>query len=173
MITIERADVARLAAVREGVAELVRDSVEGGSSIGFVLPLRDGELDEYVDGVIAQVADGTRVVLLACDADRVAGMAHLDLAQKANARHRAEVQKVVVHRDFRGRGHAKQLMAAVEDTARALGRTLLVLDTEQGCPAESLYRGLGWNEVGVIPRYAGLAHGGMVATVVFFKDLET
>lgn len=169
---IARANAEEVDAARDGIAELVRDSVEGGSSIGFVLPLRDGELDEYVDGVRAQVAAGGRVVLLARDGGRVAGMAQLELSPKANAQHRAEVQKVVVHRDYRGRGLAKRLMAEIETTARDLGRTLLVLDTEQGCPAESLYRGLGWNEVGVIPRYAGLAHGGMVATVVFFKDLS-
>jgi acetyltransferase len=169
---IAQADARELAAARPGVTELVRDSVEGGSSIGFVLPFADGELDAYVDGVIDEVTRGTRVVLLARDGDRIAGMAHLELAPKANARHRAEVQKVVVHGDYRRRGLARALMVEIEQTARTLGRTLLVLDTEQGSPAQDLYRSCGYTEVGVIPRYAGLAYGGMVATVVFFKDLE-
>jgi ribosomal protein S18 acetylase RimI-like enzyme len=169
---IESADAEQVAAERVGLRELVRDSVEGGSSIGFVLPFAHGELDEYVDLVIDQVARGSRVVVVARDGERVAGMAQLELSAKANARHRAEVQKVVVHSEYRRRGLARALMNEVERVARELGRTLLVLDTEQGSPAEDLYVRCGYTKVGVIPRYAVMARGGLVATVVFFKDLS-
>jgi len=170
-MTIDQVDAERLASLQDGVVELVRDSVESGSSIGFVLPLADGELEAYVADVIAQVTRGSRIVLLALDGDRVAGMVQLEPSPKANSRHRAEVQKLIVRGDYRRQGLARRLMAEVEQVAASHGRTLLVLDTEQGSGAESLYRECGYTEVGVIPRYAALAHGGMIATVVFFKDL--
>jgi hypothetical protein len=45
-------------------------------------------------------------------------------------------------------------MKQLETEARALGRTLLILDTETGSDAEHLYAHMGWVKVGVIPDYA-------------------
>ncbi len=45
-------------------------------------------------------------------------------------------------------------MLAVEEIARAEGRTLLTLDTVSESNGEKLYRSLGFVTVGVIPRYA-------------------
>lgn len=55
--------------------------------------------------------------------------------------------------DHRRQGIARALMAAVEDEARARGRTLLALDTRTGDAAEPLDRSLGFEFAGVIPGY--------------------
>jgi ribosomal protein S18 acetylase RimI-like enzyme len=62
-------------------------------------------------------------------------------------------------------------MAEVEGEARRQGLSLLVLDTRHGDQAEKLYRKLGWQELGVVPRYARGADGELHATVFFFKEL--
>jgi hypothetical protein len=62
-------------------------------------------------------------------------------------------------------------MAALEDAARALGRTLLVLDTETGSPAEAVYRRWGWEPVGVIDDYAADPGGTLRPTTVMAKRL--
>ena len=62
-------------------------------------------------------------------------------------------------------------MAAVEEEALRQGLSLLVLDTRQGDVAERLYRRLGWQEAGVVPRYARGADGDLHATVFFYKEL--
>ena len=62
-------------------------------------------------------------------------------------------------------------MRAAEDTARACGKTLLVLDTVSGGDAERLYTRLGWQRVGVIPDYALWPQGGLCATTVFCRRL--
>lgn len=170
-MTIDEADAAAVETARADIRALVRDSVEGGSSIGFVLPVGEDDLDAYVDGIVREVGAGTRVVALARDGAHVVGMAQLELAQKPNAGHRAEVQKVVVHRDARRQGLAKRLMADIEERARARGRRLLVLDTEEGSEAIGLYRGCGYTEVGPIPDYARTSDGGWTATVVFYKKI--
>ena len=46
-----------------------------------------------------------------------------------------------------------------------------MLDTRQGDVAEGLYRKLGWQEAGVVPRYARGADGALHATVFFYKEL--
>jgi hypothetical protein len=62
-------------------------------------------------------------------------------------------------------------MGEVEESARAAGRTLLVLDTEQGSVAEKLYEKCGYTRAGVIPQYALSADGSLITTVVFYKLL--
>jgi hypothetical protein len=56
--------------------------------------------------------------------------------------------------------------------AAADGRTLLVLDTRHGDPSETLYRSLGYQAAGIIPRYARSASGELHATILMYRDLE-
>ncbi len=100
------------------------------------------------------------------------GSGQLELATRANARHRAEVAKVMVHRRARRRGVGRALMLALEEHARRLGRTTLILDTRQGDPSEGLYRSVGWTFAGAIPRYARSATGAFDATALYFKLLD-
>lgn len=67
--------------------------------------------------------------------------------------------------------HGRGCHSLIEQTALRLNRTLLVLDTLQGCDAERLYRRLGYQEVGPIPNYVYLADGSQGATVVFYRSL--
>ena len=60
-------------------------------------------------------------------------------------------------------------MEQAEAEARAESRSLLVLDTVTGDPAERLYARLGWTKVGVIPGYALYPDGRPCDTTVFWK----
>lgn len=157
--------------LRPQLRELIRDSVEDGASIGFVLPLADDVLDAYVSQVRDDVARGARTVAVASEGNRVEGMVHLAFVAWPNAPHRAELQKLLVHTRARRRGLATQLMAEAERVASERGRTLLVLDTITGTDAYGLYRKLGWTEVGEIPGYAAWPSGELAATTIFFKRL--
>jgi ribosomal protein S18 acetylase RimI-like enzyme len=63
-------------------------------------------------------------------------------------------------------------MNAAEREAFSRGKTLLVLDTATGSPAESLYRRLGWTSAGIIPDYALWPDGRYCATTYFYKRLS-
>ena len=116
------------------------------------------------------LGDGSRVALASWGAgDRLVGSVQLDLATRANGRHRAEVIRLMVHRAARRNGIGRALMQAVEAEARKRGRSTLVLDTRQGDPSESLYRQLGWSFVGAVPRYAQSADGTLHATAIYYK----
>lgn len=159
-------------ALRPALAALLRDAVDGGASIGFLPPLGEAEAAAYWDGVAAALEEGSRVLLAARDAaGTVAGAAQLELATRPNARHRAEVAKVMVHRAWRRQGIGRALMLALEAHARRLGRTTLVLDTRQGDPSEALYRGCGWQHAGTIPAYARSASGALDGTALYYKLL--
>ncbi len=110
-----------------------------------------GDAAHYWDEVIAEVEVGSRALLVA----RVGGMAvatvQLELAAKPNALHRAEVQKLLVHRAARRLGLGAALMAAAELTARELGRNLLVLDTRAGMRQSGSTAGLATARPGASP----------------------
>lgn len=171
MPTIERLSADAATAIRDDLCAILRDAVDGGASVGFLPPLHMAEAARYWDAVIAEVAAGTRALLIARVGGMAVGTVQLDLPGKPNAAHRAEVQKLLVHRAARRRGIGSALMAAVEDLARELGRRLLVLDTRADDDAEPLYRRIGYTEVGRIPGYALNAAGGADTTVIFYRAL--
>jgi acetyltransferase len=148
---------------------ILTDAVADGASVGFLAPLRHDEAHVYWRGIRKELDEG--LVLLAAHIDgRLVGTVQLAPASKANARHRAEVQKLLVLREFRGHGIGQALMQRVEDEARALGRWLLVLDTATDA-AERLYRRLGYQRAGAIPEFAESSAGGFDATVLYYKRL--
>jgi acetyltransferase len=153
--------------------ELLQDAVDSGASVGFLPPLTPGENRAYWQSVVVAVRTGSRLLLGARDGDgRLVGTAQLDLAARANARHRAEVMKVIVHRAARRRGIGRALMRAVEEHARRLRRSTLVLDTRQGDPSERLYGSVGYRLAGTIPRYARSADGRLDPSAFYYKVLE-
>lgn len=171
-MTIERLTPDQVEASLADLVLLLTDSVESGASVGFLPPVTESQAVEYWRDVIASLRAGNRALLVAIeDDDTLAGAVQVDFASKANALHRAEVQKLMVRTDQRGHGLGRALMDAVEDVARESGRSLLVLDTRQGDIAEQLYLSLGYTLAGVIPGYARSANGELHSTSLFYKQL--
>jgi len=150
--------------------ELLRDAVDAGASVGYLAPLAADDGRAFWRSVKSELADG-RVLLGAYVDGRLVGSVQLATVPKPNGRHRAEVQKLLVLREFRGRGIGKELMAAIERKAKELGRWLLVLDTVPAQPAEKLYERIGYRRAGVVPDYAEKSGGGFEPTVIFYKKL--
>jgi GNAT superfamily N-acetyltransferase len=171
MHKIERLSAEQARPLIPTLVALLQDAVHSGSSVGFLPPLTLERAEEYWLETLNEVAQGTRILLVSSEAGEVTGTVQLSLATKQNGLHRAEVQKMLVHTSFRSRGIGHALMGAAEETARAAGRTLLVLDTEQDSVAERLYEKCGYTRAGIIPQYALSAQGNLISTVVFYKLL--
>ena len=155
----------------EALVDLLIDCVDGGASVGFVLPLTRERARSFWRRTADAVASGRRILLVAADGAGLCGTVQLILDQPDNGPHRADVAKMLVHRRARRQGLGASLLRAAEDAARAAGRTLLVLDTETGSDAERLYSRLGWVRVGEIPGYALLPAGGLGGTTYFYREL--
>ncbi len=151
---------------------LLMDAVDSGASVGFMPPLGEAEAQSYWRSVVAALRDGSRVLLVALDEEIVQGSVQLGLEMRANGKHRAEVMKLFVHRRARRRGLARALMFEAEWAARALGRTLLVMDTRQGGEAEQMCEALGYVRYGEVPGYARSGDGRLHSTVFFFRLLD-
>ena len=150
---------------------LLTDAVGAGASIGFRWPMADGEADAYWRDVVAAMRGGRRHVLAAYEGAQLLGTVQLDLAAKANARHRAEVQKLLVLQSARRRGLGRRLMQAVEDLALRLERNLLVLDVRSQDPAQKLYESIGFRITGIVPRYAGDPDGTLRDCTFLYREL--
>jgi GNAT superfamily N-acetyltransferase len=153
------------------LAALTKDCVDGGASIGFMQPFSLDRGIRFWGTVGEAVAAGQRALLVAEDERGVCGTVQLILDQPDNQPHRADLAKMQVHRRARRQGLGEALLRAAEQTARAAGRTLLVLDAVTDGDAARLYARLGWVRVGDIPRYALYPQGGYCSTTFFYRDL--
>ena len=158
----------------EALADVLVDVVEGGASVGFMLPLSRQKAIAFWHKAQESAARGERVLLIAEDAStsQVLGTVQVLLAMPDNQPHRADIAKMQVRRSARRRGLGAALMRAAERAARDAGKTLLVLDTVSGSDADRLYSSLGWVRVGDIPDYAMLPAGGLCSTTVFYRLLN-
>lgn len=155
------------------LVELLRNAVNGGASVSFIAPLDVSTAETYWSKIVREVEQGLRLVLAVEVEGRIVGSAQLALATTPNGKHRAEVQKMLVHSDFRRRGIAVKLLEELDKTARNVGRTLLVLDTEEGSAGEALYTKYGYVRVGSIPEFAFDSTGSrLIATIFFYRLLS-
>ncbi|WOE80255.1 GNAT family N-acetyltransferase [Pseudomonas protegens] len=156
---------------RQGLIDLLLDSVHHGASIGFMADLDDSQARDYLSSVQAGVEDGSLMLWVVVHDEKVLASVQLALCMKANGRNRAEVQKLQVLHSARRRGLGQQLMNALEQAARQHKRGLLYLDTEAGSAAEDFYRSLGYTRVGELPNYCQSPDGTYTPTAIYFKTL--
>ncbi|MFF2995227.1 GNAT family N-acetyltransferase [Streptomyces sp. NPDC057950] len=173
MTAVSRLSAAEVLAQTDELACLLIGTVEGGASVGFLAPLDHASAVAWWEGRAAEVAAGHVAVWVAHGADRMLGTVGLAFPDKPNSRHRAELVKLMVHPDGRGRGLGRTLLTTAERAAAAAGVTLLHLDTETDSPAETLYLSAGWTRLGAIPDYATTPSGVLRPTTVFYKRVGT
>jgi GNAT superfamily N-acetyltransferase len=163
--TLEQKDIEELATV-------LIDVVEGGASVGFMLPITRERAIQFWRMVATDAEQGAKAVLVARDPRGIiVGTAQLILAMPDNQPHRADLAKMQVHRRARKQGLAQKLLQEAQTWAQELGKTVLVLDTVSGSDASRVYERAGWLRVGEIPNYALWPQGGMCPTTFYFKAL--
>ena len=166
---ITRLTPARYRAAVPALGEVLADCTNGGASVGFLAPLDPAAAADWWRGLVGAVDDGSVLVWAAWAGWRLTGTVQVRRTALPNAPHRGELATLLVHRDVRGRGLGRRLLAAAERGARAAGMSLLVLDTETGSPAQRLYESAGWTEAGTIPDYAADPSGALRPTTFFHK----
>ena len=172
-VVYEVLDLPAFEAAIPQLGELIADSVESGSSVNFLRGFSADDGAAWWRARTGDVASGAIRPIVARLDGEVVGVVLLVPSRNPNSPHRAEVNKVIVHRRVRGRGIGAGLMEALEQLARADGRWLLLLDTESDSAADRLYRRLGWIPFGVVPDHAMRVDGELGPTTYFRKDLRT
>lgn len=155
--------------LEQALGQVLCDCVDGGASVSFMSGLSQAQAAAFWRQQLTS-GDG-RAILAARDARGIVGVVQVIPAWAPNQPHRAELSKMLVHRRARRSGLGLALLQAAEDRARAMGKTLITLDTVTGGDAERLYARAGFTAAGVIPDYALMPDGALCATTVFYKRL--
>jgi GNAT superfamily N-acetyltransferase len=153
------------------LAEVLVSCVEGGASVGFVLPMTPAKAATFWRRVGETLERGARKLFIAEEGGTIVGTVQLVEPSSENQPHRADVAKMLVRPSARGRGVGARLLEAIERAAREGGKTLLVLDTATP-EADRLYRRHGWQLSGEIPEYALFPDGTPCATRIYFKKIS-
>jgi ribosomal protein S18 acetylase RimI-like enzyme len=139
----------------EDLSRILADSVASGAAVSFMSPLSyDAAAQFWLRDVKPEVLAGRRVLFGAQRDGKVIGTVQLLTAMPPNQPHRCEIAKMIVHPQARRLGVGRSLMTIALDHARALGKTLVTLDTRTGDVAEPLYESVGFATAGVIPDFA-------------------
>jgi GNAT superfamily N-acetyltransferase len=110
-------------------------------------------------------------VLLAARDGGVVGSVQIVRASSGNGGHRAEIQRLAVRADVRGKGVGRALIEAAAARARADGLKLLWLTTHADTGADAFYEAAGWTRVGVIPSYSRRPDGSLATNVFYYLEL--
>ena len=177
-VVVERVTAESAAEDAAALSAVLIATVEGGASVGWIEPPTPDAAAAWWTALFADpdaaswiARDPARDARDAAGEPGVLGTVTLLRSPKPNGPHRGEVVKLMVHPRARGRGVAPALLRALELHARLSGLTLLVLDTETGSLAETLYRRWGWQTVGSIPDFAVSPSGRLGGTTVMYKRL--
>jgi ribosomal protein S18 acetylase RimI-like enzyme len=156
----------------DDLVSLLRDAVESGAAVGFLPPLSDKDARLHWRRLIERLPTGLTVLLGAREDGHLVGCVHLELENRPNGKHRAEVIMLLVGLGYRRRGIGRSLMRALDKEAQRRGRTLLVVEIRKGDPAEALCRQMHFQEAGIVPRYARSASGALQDFVFLYRELD-
>ena len=155
------------------LVEILADTVNNGSPLGFMPPLTREDSLNYWVSLLPELSSGVRKLVVVYDQNRVVGSGQLALSQRTNSPHRAEIQRLFVATDARGAGLGKLLMHALHDVARDHGRSLIYLSTRYGEGPQHFYRALGYKDAGVVPGWTIGPKGERYDHVTMYTELRT
>lgn len=131
--------------VLNALTNVLLDCVDSNASVSFMHPLPRAKANAFWESVAADVEVAKRILLVTQNEHgQIGGTAQVVLAQPDKQPHRADIAKMLVHRNGRRQGMAQALRNAAEIAAAKARKTMLVLDSVIGGDAERLYVKLGW-----------------------------
>lgn len=154
------------------LASLLIETVANGGSVSFMHPLPLEQATAFWENSLAAAGRGERIILGALDGDTLLGTVTLLLDCPPNQPHRAEIAKMMTRIQYRNRGIARALALEAERIALERGKTLINLDTAADEGAAGFYEKLGYQKAGEIPDYALKPHGGLTATILYYKRID-
>ena len=154
-----------------GLAKVHHDALRSGMALGALDSMGRSVLERSYRELVAGLDERERLLLVGEEQGEVVGMAQVVFSGATNADHRAEVQRVGVAANARGRGVGHQVMSAAEAAAREHGVTLLWLTTHSDTDACAFYEAVGYTPMGVMPSYSSRPDGEVVPAAFYYREL--
>lgn len=170
---IRRIASAELLLRKAAFRALLRDAVEGGGCVGFVLPLEEDTLDRYWAGVARELAAGEREVLAAFLDGQLVASLQIAYEKAESTRHRADLQKLIVSTPQRRHGIARALLQDALQRMPAMGLVMYTITTFRDGPAEALVRDLLFTQYGMMPHYGVTPEGLLHDATIHYISIAT
>ncbi|KAN0030018.1 hypothetical protein ACTA71_008162 [Dictyostelium dimigraforme] len=158
---------------KEQLVNILIDGVENKAAIGFTFPLSREKAIEYWNKINDELKSKSRLLLVSMIDGSIVGTIQSTWNNTfSNAKHRCEIQKLIVHSTHRKKGIAKALLSEIEKYSITIGKELLILDTSSADQVtRTLYKSIGYTEVGSIPFFASHVsiEGEYSGTTIFYK----
>ncbi|WP_225744807.1 GNAT family N-acetyltransferase [Marinilactibacillus sp. Marseille-P9653] len=148
MITIK--EITNITTEQAELVDLFQEVVASGAAMNFLHPMSEETAIKYWNGVLSE---HVRLFVALLD-EEIVGTVQLQMSDKENAPHRAEIAKLMTHPKAQRKGVARTILQHVLKVAEKEKRTLLLLDTEKEGPANALYQSEGFVLYGEIPAYS-------------------
>ena len=144
-----------------------------GGAVGWLSVPDEAETAAFLDEQLALAARGDGAVAVVRVDGRVEALGVWNRYAAAVVRQNAEIRKVMVHPDARGRGLGRVVVEALTADALDAGIEVLVLDARgNNHGAHALYESLGFARCGSIPDFIAVGHERW-DRVFFAKRLNT
>ncbi|MGW4050570.1 N-acetyltransferase family protein [Streptomyces sp. NPDC004779] len=158
------ADPAVDQALTDGILALWTDVSNAGGAVGFVPPVTSEEIRPSLIQHFANMAKGTQRLVVGRGADgEVAATAFISFNSHRLMTHWVWLYTVMVHPRHQGKGYGRDLMAAVEHTARTApgfeAIEAIRLGVRGGTGVDGFYAKAGYKEVGRVPGAIRVAPG--------------
>lgn len=139
--------------LQEALAVCWAETTNTGGAVGFPWPpVTIDDARGAVAELVTRLDAGRTLLVVAHDAEGLAGWVSLDHNDAALVGHWATVRRLQTHPRARGRGIGTLLMTELARTARDEGLEQLHLAVRGGMGLEDFYRRLGWVITGRWPR---------------------
>jgi acetyltransferase len=171
LVRFRRVDPSEADQLCAGLADIHLDALSAGMGLGALDTMGRSALERWYHRVVAELQDRERALVVAEEEGRLRGMAQLAFSGATNADHRAEVQRVGVATDARGRGIGRSLMATIEEVAGEHHVTLLWLTTHADTEACAFYEAIGYTGMGTMPGYSRRPDGTLWPGALYFREL--
>ncbi|MFJ2936491.1 GNAT family N-acetyltransferase [Streptomyces sp. NPDC087219] len=151
-------------ALRDGVLSLWADVSNAGGAVGFVPPVTPDEIrPSLLKHLVAMSEGGTRLLVGRDETGAVAATAFFTFNTHPLMKHWVWLYTVMVDPRHQGRGYGRDLMAAVEHTARTAEGfediEAVRLACRGGTGVDGFYAKCGYKEVGRVPDAIRVAPG--------------
>lgn len=156
------------------LAECWQATANAGGAVGFPWPpVPDLQVREAVERLVAAIGAGDTVLVIARDAEGLAGWVSLDYNDARLVEHWATVRRLQTHPRARGRGVGTALMAELVRVAREDRLQQLHMAVRAGLGLEAFYEGLGWRIVGRWPDALRFGEGDYRDEILMAIRLQT
>jgi len=153
-VTIKELDAAGIGAAADELAQLLLDAHDANMALGISGPLTRERAREAWLETAGLMSPSDRVLLVGREGGEIVGTVQVVRAHASNARHRAEIVRLAVRADQRGRGLGRQLLDAAVERARSMELRLLYLTTHADTGSDRFYEAVGWTRSGIVPLYS-------------------